>query len=81
MTPGDDANQRQTLETLVAHTGKPEYWRICFKLSERSKGMTDHNTLDINPPQADDGNVVTKDDYICWRSWPCSWAMPPKRRA
>ena len=26
MTTGDDATQRQALEQLVGHTGKPEYW-------------------------------------------------------
>ena len=44
---GDDATQRSALETLVAHTGKPEYWSSLLKLSERAQGMRDHDTLDI----------------------------------
>jgi hypothetical protein len=61
---GDDATQRQALETLISRTGKAEYWKDMLKLSERSQGMTDHNTLDINRLRYLTGNVVTKDDYI-----------------
>ena len=61
---GDDATQRQALESLVAHSGKPEYWKNLLKLSERSQGMTDHNTLDVNRIKMMTGNIVTKDDYI-----------------
>jgi hypothetical protein len=60
---GDDATQRQALESLVAHSGKPEYWKNLLKLSEHSQGMTDHNTLDVNRIRMMTGNIVTKDDY------------------
>jgi hypothetical protein len=60
---GDEATQRDALESLVARTGKPEYWRDLLKLGERAQGMTDHNTLDINRLKLMTGNIVTKDDY------------------
>jgi hypothetical protein len=61
---GDDVTQRQALEALVGRSGKPEYWKNLLKLSERSQGMTDHNTLDVNRIKMMTGNIVTKDDYI-----------------
>lgn len=60
---GDDDTQRQTLETLVAHTGKAEYWKNLLRLSERSKGLSDHNTLDVNRLRMMTGNIATKDEY------------------
>jgi hypothetical protein len=60
---GDDDTQRNALETLVSHTGKPEYWKNLLRLSERAKGMSDHNTLDINRLRLMTGNVTTKDEY------------------
>jgi hypothetical protein len=61
---GDDATQRQALESLVAHSGKPEYWKNLLRLSERSQGMSDHNTLDVNRLKLMTDNITTKDDYI-----------------
>lgn len=60
---GDDDTQRQALEQLVAHTGKPEYWNNLLKLAERSRGLSDHNTLDINRLRMMTGNVTTRDEY------------------
>ncbi|HJT44076.1 MAG TPA: hypothetical protein VJ750_11320 [Rhizomicrobium sp.] len=61
---GDDATQRTALESLVSRGGKPEHWKSLLRLSERSQGMTDHNSLDINRIKLLTGNIVTKDDYI-----------------
>ena len=58
----DEATQRSALETLVAHTGKPEYWANLLKLSEHASGMRDHDTLDIYRLKMLTGNLV-KDDY------------------
>jgi hypothetical protein len=44
----DEATQRSAYEQLVARSGKPEYWKGLLKLGERSRGLNDHNTLDIN---------------------------------
>lgn len=60
---GDDDTQRTTLETLVAHSGKAEYWKNLLRLSERAKGLSDHNTLDVNRLRLMTGNVTTKDEY------------------
>lgn len=44
---GDEATQRSSLEQLVAATGKAEHWKSLLRLAERSRGLSDHNTLDI----------------------------------
>ncbi len=60
---GDDVTQRAALESLVARSGKPEYWKLLLKLAERSKGLSDHNTLDVNRIRYIVGAIETKDDY------------------
>jgi tetratricopeptide (TPR) repeat protein len=44
---GDEVTQRSALEQLVASTGKPDHWKSLLRLAERSRGLSDHNTLDI----------------------------------
>ncbi len=61
---GDDVTQRQAYEALVARSGKPEYWSGLLKLGERSRGLSDHNTLDINRLRLLTGSISTKEDYI-----------------
>jgi hypothetical protein len=48
---------------LVARSGKPEYWKLLLKLAERSRGLSDHNTLDVNRLRYMTGAIETKDDY------------------
>lgn len=61
---GDEATQRQSLETLVARSGKPEHWKLLLRLAERSRGLSDRNTLDINRLRLLTGNITTKDEYL-----------------
>ena len=61
---GDDATQRSAYEALVARSGKPEYWAGLLKLGERSRGLSDHNTLDINRLRLLTGSIKTKEDYV-----------------
>jgi hypothetical protein len=61
---GDEATQRQALEQLVARGGKPEHWKLLLKLGERARGLSDHNTLDINRLRLITGSMSGKDDYI-----------------
>jgi hypothetical protein len=61
---GDEATQRQAYESLVARSGKPEYWKGLLKLGERSRGLSDHNTLDIERLKLITGTLETKDDYV-----------------
>lgn len=61
---GDEATQLSALETLVSRSGKAEYWKLLLRLSDRTKGLNPHNTLDINRIRYITGNVTTKDDYI-----------------
>jgi len=60
---GDEATQRAAYEQLVAHSGKPEYWKGLLKLGERSRGLNDHNTLDINRIRFITGTIETKEEY------------------
>jgi hypothetical protein len=60
---GDEATQHSALESLVARSGKPEYWKLLLKSSERTRGLSDHNTLDINRIRYMVGAIETKDDY------------------
>ncbi len=61
---GDEATQRQAYEALVARSGKPEYWKGLLKLGERARGLSDHNTLDINRLRLMTGSMGGKEDYI-----------------
>jgi len=61
---GDEATQRQSLETLVARSGRPEQWKSLLRLAERSRGLSDHNSLDINRLRMMTSNISTKDDYL-----------------
>ena len=60
----DESTQRQALEQLVARGGKAEHWKLLLKLGERARGLSDHNTLDINRLRLLTGAMTTKDDYI-----------------
>jgi hypothetical protein len=60
---GDEATQRSAYEQLVARSGKPEYWKGLLKLGERSRGLNDHNTLDINRIRFITGTIETKEEY------------------
>jgi len=60
----DDADQRDALEQLVARTGKADYWTQLLKMAETTKGLTDHQSLDIYRIKYLTGTLATKDDYI-----------------
>jgi hypothetical protein len=60
---GDTDTQRQALETLVAHTGKQQYWNDLLKMSERGQGMRDHDTLDVYRLKLLTGTINGKDEY------------------
>jgi len=62
----DDVAQREALEQLVASTGKPEHWKNLLRLSERARGMKDHNTLDIYRLKSMTGNLSTPDDVMLY---------------
>jgi len=60
---GDEATQRTAYEELVSRSGKPEYWKGLLKLGERSRGLNDHNTLDINRIRYLTGTLEGKEEY------------------
>jgi hypothetical protein len=61
---GDTEGQRAALELLVQHTNKPEYWSPLLQASEGTKGLTDHETLDIYRLKLMTGSLKTADDYM-----------------
>lgn len=61
---GDEVTQRQALETLVSRGGKPEHWKSLLRLAERTRGLSDANTLDVNRIRMITGNITTKDEYL-----------------
>jgi tetratricopeptide (TPR) repeat protein len=61
---GDKESQRTALELLVQHTNKPEYWSQLLQASEGTKGLTDHETLDIYRLKLMTGSLKTADDYM-----------------
>jgi hypothetical protein len=59
---GDADTERETLESLVATTGKPEYWNELLDAATKTKGLNDHETLDIYRIKFLTGSVRTADD-------------------
>src|SRR6185503_14137945 len=62
----DNDSMRTALETLVARTNKPEYWGQLLNAAQSTKGLTDHQTLDIyrlrllTITKADDYNLLAQ---------------------
>ncbi len=61
---GDNEGQRTALESLVQRTNKPEYWAPLLQAAENTKGLTDHQTLDIYRLKLMTGSLKTADDYM-----------------
>jgi hypothetical protein len=78
---GDEATQRQALEQLVARGGKPEHWKLLLKLGERARGLSDHNTLDLNRLRMLTGSMSTKDDYISLAQFALQFKMAAEAQA
>jgi hypothetical protein len=78
---GDDATQRQALESLVSHTGKPEYWVGLLKLGERARGLSDHNSLDIARIRLLTGSMQTKDDYVALAQYALQFKLAAEAQA
>lgn len=62
----DEAAERAALEQLVARTGKPEYWGQLLRLAQRSRGLSDQNTLDIYRLKALTGNLTSGDEVMTY---------------
>jgi hypothetical protein len=60
---GDTDAERSALEELVARTGKPEYWAQLLDASEKTRGLNDHETLDIYRIRLLTGSMRKSDDY------------------
>jgi len=62
----DEAAERGALEQLVARTGKAEYWSQLLRLAQRSRGLTDQNTLDIYRLKAATGSLTAADEVMTY---------------
>ncbi|MGH8324455.1 MAG: hypothetical protein ACRETD_11760, partial [Steroidobacteraceae bacterium] len=60
----DNDAMRGALEQLVARTNKPEYWTQLLSTAEGTKGLSDHQTLDIYRLKLMTGTLVKADDYM-----------------
>jgi len=54
----DNEGMRTALEQLVARTNKPDYWNQLLNTAQGTKGLKDHDTLDMLT-----GTLTKKDDY------------------
>src|SRR6185437_10343446 len=61
---GDNEGQRIALELLVQRTNKPEYWSSLLQAAEGTKGLTDHQTLDVYRLKLMTGTLKGADDYM-----------------
>jgi len=59
----DNESMRTALETLVARTNKPEYWGQLLSATQGTKGLTDHQTLDIYRLKVMTSTAAKADDY------------------
>ena len=60
----DDATQKEALESLIAKTGKAEYWTNILKIAGNAKSLTDPQSLQIARLQFLTGTMAGKDDYV-----------------
>lgn len=60
---GDTDTQREALESLVSSTGKPEYWDQLLDAATKTRGLKDHQTLDIYRIKYLTGSIKKSDDY------------------
>jgi len=72
----DDATMRAAVEQLVASTGKAEYWARLLKLAEASKGLSDHQTLDINRIKLMTGSMSLDSDYFLLAALDIQFGLP-----
>ena len=59
---GDTETQTEALEALVSTTGKPEYWAELLDTATKTRGLKDHQTLDIYRIKFLTGGIKSADD-------------------
>jgi hypothetical protein len=59
----DNESMRRALETLVSRTNKPEYWGQLLNTAQSTKGLNDHQTLDIYRLRLLTKTITKADDY------------------
>ena len=61
---GDNDAMRGALEKLVSDYNRPEYWGNLLQIAEASKGLKDHQTLDVFRLRLVTGSMKRPDDYV-----------------
>ena len=59
----DNEAMRSALETLVSRTNKAEYWSQLLSTAQGTKGLSDHQTLDIYRLRLLTNTLTKSDDY------------------
>jgi len=77
---GDEATQRSALEQLVGATGKSDHWKSLLRLTERSRGLKDHNTLDIYRLKSMTGNLETAADVMVYAQFAMQMNSPAEAK-
>ncbi|MBV9539731.1 MAG: hypothetical protein JO167_00560, partial [Alphaproteobacteria bacterium] len=60
----DNESMRTALEQLVSRTNKPEYWSQLLTTAEGTKGLKDHQTLDIYRIKLMTGSINKPEQYM-----------------
>ena len=59
----DNESTRMALESLVSRTNKPEYWSHLLDAAQGTRGIGDHQTLDIYRLKLLTNSITKADDY------------------
>jgi tetratricopeptide (TPR) repeat protein len=78
---GDDASQTEALEQLVARTQSAEYWGQLLKSAERTRGLKDHDTLDIYRLKLLTGTMTGAQDYTLLAKLALEFELPTEALA
>jgi tetratricopeptide (TPR) repeat protein len=78
---GDDALMRTAAEQLVAVSPTPQHWNQLLNQTERSKGLSDPQTLDIYRLKYLTGTMKGADDYFTLAQLLIAARLPSEARA
>jgi hypothetical protein len=78
---GDDQAQTDALQQLVARTGKPEYWGQLLNAAEHTRGLNDHQTMDIYRIKLRTGTMTAAQDYTLLAKLAIEFGLPFESQA
>ncbi len=78
---GDDEAQTSALEQLVSRTQSAEYWGLLLKAAEHTRGLKDHDTLDIYRLKLLTGTINGAGEYTLLAKLALELGMPSEAMA